>query len=68
MKVIAQNNKVYNTTELGMRGTTIVAWIDSHKEVELGTYKSTARTIEVFSKMSCLGWNTQGAEYVMPKD
>lgn len=67
MYITAQDKNVYDIGDLVQRGTEIYGVLKKNrKEVLLGSYKEMTRTFEVMSEATCLSWNNETKEYIMP--
>ena len=70
MKVTTQSGEMLEVHEISLSGKVIKCTPekDKRKRVVCGEYKDRQRATEVFSEMTCIGWNEKNPEYVMPKE
>lgn len=70
MKLTTQNGDVLDICNIEIQGSVIrcTPKKDRRKRVFCGQYKDRQRATEVFSEMTCVGWNEENSEYVMPKE
>lgn len=69
MEITMQNGDVVNAYNIELSGKTIKCTPNHDKRlrIECGTYQSRERATEIFSEMTCEGWNNKNPKYIMPK-
>lgn len=70
MKIVTQNRETIYAHEIQISGKEIKCTPknDKRKRVSVGIYETVKRATEIFSEMTCEGWNNKNPSYVMPKE
>lgn len=68
MVITRQDGVVDECTDIMVQGKVIyyTPKSDRRKKEMAGVYKNRERATEVFSEITCVGWNNENPKYVMP--
>ena len=70
MKITTQKGEVVNAHDIEISGSKIQCTpdYDHRRRIVCGIYNSRRRATEIFSEMTCEGWNNENPQYVMPQN
>lgn len=70
IKITTRDGRVIETHEIEFNGYEIrcIPLNDPEKRELCGVYKDRIRATAIFAEMTCMGWNDENPEYVMPKE
>lgn len=70
IKITTQDGSLIFVEEITMQGCVILGTLHGkpNEHMVCGKYCDRLRTTEVFSEMTCAGWNFENPEYVMPQN